>query len=140
MANSKEHALTASETLLVLERAALDRWGKGDPDGCLEISAPEVTYFDPFLEQRLDGIAALAAWYAPIRGKIRIDRDQIIDPRVQLYGETAVLTYRYDSHGSESAMRWNCTEVYHRYAGNWKIVHTHWSFTKSGAGSPAAGE
>jgi ketosteroid isomerase-like protein len=116
------------DTVLALERAALDRWGKGDPGGYLEISAPDVTYFDPFVKQRVDGIDALKAWYEPVRGKIRIDRDEIVDPRVQVIGNAAILTMQFVSHGSEGAKRWNCTEVYRRADGEWKIVHTHWSF------------
>jgi hypothetical protein len=38
------------------ERAALDRWVTGDPDGYLDISASEVTYFDPYQEKRTDGL------------------------------------------------------------------------------------
>jgi ketosteroid isomerase-like protein len=115
------------EAVLALERAALDRWGKGDPGGYLEITAPDVTYFDPYVECRVDGIAALNAWYEPIRGKIRIDRDEIVDPRVQVIGEIAILTFQYVSHGSEGMKRWNCTEVYRRSGGGWTIVHSHWS-------------
>jgi ketosteroid isomerase-like protein len=117
--------------ILAQERAALDGWGKGDPNGYLEISAEDVTYFDPFIEHRLDGRAALAAWYDPLRGKIKIDRDEIIDPRVQVIGDTAILTFQFVSEGSEDTVRWNCTEVYRHAGGNWQIVHTHWSFTKA---------
>lgn len=117
-----------NDTVLAMERAALDRWGKGDPGGYLEISAPDVTYFDPFVSRRLDGIDALKAWYEPIRGKIRIDSDEIVDPRVQVAGDTAILTMVFVSHGSEGAKRWNCTEVYRRLDGEWMIIHTHWSF------------
>lgn len=39
-------------TIIDLERGALDRWGRGDPSGFLEISAPDVVYFDPFLKER----------------------------------------------------------------------------------------
>lgn len=116
--------------LLALERAALDRWGRGDPDGYLELSAPDVTYFDPFLDARLDGRDALGAWYATIRGKIRIDRDEIVGARAQALGaDAAVLTFNYVSHGSEGAKRWSCSEVYQRSGGAWRIVHTHWSLT-----------
>ncbi len=52
--------------ILALERAALDRWGKGDPNGYLEISADDVSYFDPFVGQRLDGIQSLTKWYDAI--------------------------------------------------------------------------
>ena len=116
--------------ILALERAALDRWGRGDPDGYLEISAPDVTYFDPFVERRLDGLGALSGWYDQVRGKIKIDSDEIVNPKVQVMGEAAVLTFQFISHGSEGAMHWNCTEVYRRTAGEWKIAHTHWSFAK----------
>src|SRR5262249_6578132 len=102
------------DTVLALERAALDRWGKGDPGGYLEITALDVTYFDPYVEHRVDGIAALKAWYEPFWGRIRIDRDEIIDPHVQVIGDVAILTIQYTSHGSEGAKRWNCTEVYRR--------------------------
>lgn len=119
--------------ILAMERAALDRWGQGDPGGYLEINGPGASYFDPFLERRLDGLDALTAWLEAMRGKIRIDRDEILEPRVQVIGDAAILTMRYDSHGSEGVMHWNCTEVYQRFAVGWRIVHSHWSFTNVGA-------
>ena len=127
MAETEEIA----KQILALERAALDRWGRGDPDGYLEISAQDVSYFDPFLERRIDGIEALRKWYDAIRGKIRIDRDEILEPRVQVAGEAAVLTLHFTSYGSEGSMKWNCTEVYQQRREDWKIVHSHWSFNKA---------
>ena len=52
---SKEHEVVR------MERAALKRWLNGDPSGFLEISAPDVVYFDPFTERRIDGLDALKA-------------------------------------------------------------------------------
>jgi hypothetical protein len=49
----------------------------------IDIYAGEITYFDPFTGQRLDGLAAVSAWYEPIRGQIQIERDEIVDPSVQ---------------------------------------------------------
>jgi ketosteroid isomerase-like protein len=57
-------------TIIAMERAALDRWGKGDPSGFLEICSPDVVYFDPTLQQRLDGLEALTRLYEPVRGRI----------------------------------------------------------------------
>jgi hypothetical protein len=48
------------DIIIALERAALERWGQGDPSGFLEICAPDVVYFDPHLEMRLDGREALS--------------------------------------------------------------------------------
>ncbi|MBI5198046.1 MAG: nuclear transport factor 2 family protein [Nitrospirae bacterium] len=124
------HPTDVAETIIALERAALDRWGKGDPSGFLEISAPDVVYFDPFLVRRLDGLEALTRYYETLRGKIRIDRDELIDPKVQVSGEMAVLTFNYVSYAGEMSMRWNCTEVYRRREGQWRIIQTHWSLTQ----------
>lgn len=116
--------------IIALERAALDRWGAGDPSGYLEISAPDVTYFDPFLERRIDGLEALSAWYAPLRGAIHIDRYELIEPKVLVCGEAAVLTFNLVSYSSTTTMRWNCTEVYRYDPEGWRIVQTHWSITQ----------
>ena len=119
-----------SAQILKMERAALDRWGRGDPDGFLEISAPDVVYFDPFLPQRIDGLDALRQYYAELRGTISVDSYEIVDPEVQVYGEVALLTFRFVSRGGGDEMRWNTTEVYRRGDDGWRIVHSHWSFTQ----------
>ena len=118
--------------VLALERAALNLWGKGDPIGYLAITAPDCTYFDPFIPHRIDGIAPRKDYYEPIIGKIHIERDEIVDPRVQLAGDAAILTFRLIGHGSEGSMQWNCTEVYRRSGESYQIVHSHWSLTQGG--------
>ena len=123
--------------ILAMERAALDRWGRGDPSGFLEITDPAVVYFDPFVPRRLDGLAALTALYESIRGQVRVDRYELIDPLVQVHGEAAVLTFQYVGWTGGVPSRWNCTEVYHRAAGGWRIVQTHWSFTQAGQAAAA---
>lgn len=120
--------------IIKLERAALARWCKGDPSGFLEISAQDVTYFDPFLPRRLDGWDALSAYYEGLRGKVSASRFELLDPHVQEAGDAAVLTFNFASWGgNENEFRWNCTEVYRRTAGGWRIIQTHWSFTTPAA-------
>ena len=119
----------ASE-IVALETAALKRWCAGDPSGFLEISDDDVVYFDPFLDRRLDGLAALTNYYEALRGKIRADRFEILNPKVQIFTDAAVLTFNFVSwDAGGEATRWNGAEVYARRAGAWKIVQTHWSFT-----------
>lgn len=121
------------EEIIRLERDALERWGRGDPDGYLEISAPDVVYFDPFIERSLVGREALKHYYDNIRGRVSIQRFDILDPHVQVHGDLAVLTFRFDSWGeNEDVFRWNATEVYRRDAEGWRIIHTHWAFTNRG--------
>jgi ketosteroid isomerase-like protein len=119
-----------------MEQGALDRWGKGDPQGYLDIMDTDFTYFDPVQEKRLDGLERLKEFLRPFVGKIRIDRYEMIGPKVQHDGNVAVLTfnlvsYNKKSDGSEKvAARWNSTEVYRRTDGNWRIIHSHWSYIK----------
>ncbi|GMR11445.1 MAG: hypothetical protein BMS9Abin28_2277 [Anaerolineae bacterium] len=121
-----------ADMIIAMECAALDRWGKGDPSGFLEICAPDVVYFDPALERRIDGRDALDKYYEVIRGKVSFERYELLNPLVQQVGDAAVLTFNYVSYGgAEDAYRWNCTEVYRRSNESWEIVQTHWSYTLS---------
>ncbi len=52
-----------------------------------------------------------------------------------MIGDAAILTFQFDSYGSEGVMHWNCTEVYRRLGDGWKIVHKHWSFAKAPTGT-----
>ncbi len=119
-----------TQVIIAMESAALERWGKGDPSGFLEIYATDIVYFDPGLERRIDGLDALTRYYEGLRGKIFFERFELLNPLVQLVGEAAVLTFNYVSYsaaGDESP--WNCTEVYRRTLDSWEIIQTHWSYT-----------
>jgi ketosteroid isomerase-like protein len=117
--------------IVALEEQALRRWCNGDPSGFLEISAPDVVYFDPYQERRIDGLSALTAYYESIRGKVSAVRFELINPRVQVVGEAAILTFNFVSYGgNEDAFHWNCTEVFRLSNDCWKLIQTHWSFTQ----------
>lgn len=117
------------EKIVGLERSALDRWAKGDPSGCLEISADEVTYFDPFIKKRIDGKEALMSYYEELRGKIKIDHYEILNPQVKINGNIVLLNYNYISRTGNDQSAWNCSEIYKLFDQEWKIIHTHWSIT-----------
>ena len=122
--------------VIAIERASLERWVKGDPDGFLSNYAAEVTYYDPSQERRIDGLPAMTAYLTPLRGKIRIDRFEMVNTKVQRHGDIAVLTYNVVNYqrqpdGTERpTTRWNSTEVFHRAGGRWRTIHSHFSFTK----------
>jgi uncharacterized protein len=119
--------------IIGLEEGALRRWCSGDPSGFLDLCADDVVYFDPFQNQRIDGLSALATYYESLRGKVSAARFELLDPHVQVVGEAAVLSFNFVSWGgSENAMRWNCTEVFLLASGSWKLIQTHWCFTNAG--------
>jgi len=127
---AESETVTPAATIIAMEKAALDRWAKGDPDGFLAISSLDVTYFDTFVERRVDGRDALKKLYDGIRGKVWIDRYELINPKVRVSGNLALLTFNFVSYTEERAMRWNTTEVYEQNDGTWRIVHSHWSSTQ----------
>jgi ketosteroid isomerase-like protein len=120
--------------VMVLESAAMERWRKGDPFGFIELYAPDVTYFDTGTTQRINGIEAMRDELKQREGKIFYDVMDFIDPFVHVSGDLAVLVYRFLStvlnpDGSVACRTpWNCTEIYQRLQGRWKIIHNHWSF------------
>ena len=126
---------TGSEQIVMLERGALDRWGKGDPGGFLELYASDISYFDPVVATRIDGHEAMENYYRPWAAKIQIARYEMLNPLVVIDGNIALLTYsmvKYirDADGVESiGSRWNSSTVYQRRGNAWKAIHSHWSFT-----------
>lgn len=136
MADTMTTAATTADQLVLLERQALNRWGKGDPGGFLELYAADVTYFDPLAPARLDGHDAVAEYYRPWTGKICVPRFEIVNPNVVFDGNIALLTYNLvnylcDEDGNERVgTRWNSTTVFQRRDNEWKTIHSHWSFTQ----------
>lgn len=123
-----------SDKIISLEKEALERWNNGDPSGYLELSANDVVYFDPFLNKRLNGHAELTQLYESIRGTIKVDKYEMINPLVQGNEGIAVLTFNLVSYTGSMVSKWNCTEVFRKETdGNWKIIQTHWSFTSPGS-------
>ena len=133
---SSVDARTSTDQILRLERGALDRWGKGDPGGFLDVYAPDISYFDPATASRLDGHPAMVDYYRPWVGKIQIARYEMLNANVVIDGNMALLTYNLVNYvrtadGAESlGSRWNSTTVYQRRGDSWKAIHSHWSFTR----------
>ncbi len=128
------------QELLLLERGALDRWVRLDPDGYLGLYAQGVTYFDANTERRASGLETLQKMFAPMKemkAPFSDPRYEFVDPEVQRHGDAAILTFNLLSYGKladgieRELARWNTTEVYTRAGATWKIVHSHWSYVQA---------
>jgi ketosteroid isomerase-like protein len=118
-------------TIIALEKSALEKWNQGDPSPYLDLSADSVTYFDPYLDSRLDGLEALSRYYEAMRGLVHVTKYEMLNPEVNGTENMAVLSFNLISHEGEKQSRWNCTEAYRLDAdGKWKIIQTHWSLVK----------
>jgi len=123
---------TNTETIIALEKAALEEWHNGNPSPYLDLYSKDFTYFDPVRERRLDGWDKIKELYESMRGKVKMDKFEMINPIVQLTDTMAVLTYNLHSYSGETIWKENCTEVYRLEENKeWKIVHSHWSLTKA---------
>lgn len=122
---------TVSETIIALEREAMSAWHDGNPSPFLELYSKDFTYFDPGQEVRLDGWDKIKELYESLRGKVKMDRFEMINPVVKATDTMTVLTYNLDSYSGETLWKENCTEVYRLEENNkWKIIHCHFSPTK----------
>jgi len=141
-ASNRDRSQPGANDVIALERSALDRWAKGDVGGYLDIYASEITYFDPFQARRVDGLPAMRATLQPIAGKIKIDRYEMLNPKVQGSADVAVLSYNLQNYarqpdGTEKPTNaWNVTEVFRRSAGKWHVIHGHFSFTNPTLAKP----
>ena len=96
--------------------------------------AEDVTYFDDIAaHSRLDGIEELNKHLEWLDGKIPPHKYEIVDPKVQVYGEVAILTHQYHSTDAEGnpGTPWKATSVYRYMDGDWYSVHAHWSLVKA---------
>lgn len=128
----------------VLHRNLQSIWD-GDVEAYRATTAEDVSFFEWYISpQRIDGIdfhlrelrvhgAVVSGGVDPSRaGEGRIEHE-ILQPRVQLYGDTAVVTYtlliRAASTAGVTHKSHHETRVFHNFgppeAPQWKLVHCH---------------
>jgi len=122
------------DKIMKIEDSAMEEWRKGNPMKWIDIAADDVIYIDPGLNTPVVGKTAYFQYLEPFKGKLFYDASEYVEPRVAVYGSTAVLTYNYHSLNKDQSGRlqrtsfWNTTEIYRLIEGEWKIIHTHWSY------------
>lgn len=109
-------------------------YGQSDPAPYIRQFATDGTYFDPWTPGRLNG-SAIEQHLMAFEGLIPLLRYEIVNPDVNVLGNTAVFTYNvvtYEPEGDAVTSRWNATEVRSRTDNGWQMVHAHWSPTEPG--------
>lgn len=112
----KRNYKQVEKEIIEIEKSLLDEWGKGHTMIFPDNSAGEITYFDPSLEKRINGKTGLIKLLKPIENKFAIERYEMLDPRVQVHCNVALLTYNLtvysrNQKGDEEIFMWNSTEV-----------------------------
>ena len=130
---SKHETLTLEKVepiILEKERQANDQWSAGHPSGFSVNFAEDITWFDDIAAQsKIEGLENIQTYFQSLEGKVPAHSYNLVDPKVQLYGKTAILTFQYHSTmpNGESGSPWKATSVYHYIDDDWKVVHAHWS-------------
>lgn len=133
MASDSEHAI-----LDVLERNLRSVWD-GDIDAYRSTTAEDVSFYEWYIcPQRIDGLEFHLRELGVHRrvvsdgGAARVDHE-VLQPRVQIYGATAVVTYtlllRAEGKDAVTHRSHNETRVFHNFGTDdeptWKLVHCH---------------
>ena len=132
------------ETILdVLERNLKSIWD-GDVDTYRATTAEDVSFYEWYISpQRIDGLdfhlRELGVHRDVVGGKGRVEHE-ILQPRVQVYGRTAIVTYTLliRSAGYEGVTHQSHHEsrVFHNFGTDeepvWKLVHCHKSPVATG--------
>lgn len=121
---------SSEEAILAQARRELDAWSEGNAPGYGLSAADDVTYFDNMGAQtRIDGIQAFREYLAALQGQVPEHNYEIVDPKVQVYGDIGILTLHYHAFSAEgeTLARGKGTCVYRQTDGEWCMVHTHWS-------------
>lgn len=118
----------ALEEILALERSTYETWFKSNPTAYAKGFADKATYFDTWLPDRFDD-GSVKEHLMTFAGKIPNFDYQIINPSVDLYGDTAVFPFNleaYDTTDGTVTARWKSTAVLIRTENGWEKVHAHW--------------
>jgi ketosteroid isomerase-like protein len=106
-------------------------FAENDPERYFGYMAEELTVLTPSNPYRVEGLPADRAEFEfSLRaGYSRVEFFQALQPRIQVYGDTAVVSYfsrgRYGPPGQAKLAYYKETDVLVRRADGWKIVHIH---------------
>lgn len=117
------------DEIIKLEKQALDKFYQGDMSGYYDIwSHDDFSYFDAGHEKRIDSFAEVKDFLDNrVAGKMHADTYDFISPRVQVHGDTAILTYQLFADTNFINMHYNVVEVFQKDEnGDWKAVHSTW--------------
>jgi ketosteroid isomerase-like protein len=96
---------------------------------------PDITVITPSNPYRVEGIQddREEFEYGLKNGTGRVGYFQELQPKVQLFGDIAVVTYytrgSYGPEGQQKTRYYKETDVLHKKDGKWKVVHIHVSAT-----------
>jgi len=119
-----------ARAVIAREKASVEAWQRKDKAFFADLLADDATFFgalNPYLET--DPKENFLPKFEQYTEMFKTLDFQMYNPRVQVYGDTAVLTYNSASTVNIGGRVMNytgkVTSVYVRQGGAWRVVHAH---------------
>jgi ketosteroid isomerase-like protein len=129
------HLDAAQRELLEITWRMLEAIHIGDADAYAALSTPDLSCYEDVCAYRIDGLEFHLALIRQMAQNpdMKPARFDMLTPRVQIYGDTGIVTYTrlmtYDEGGKPRWSTFNETRVFVRQDGAWKMAHFHRSPT-----------
>jgi ketosteroid isomerase-like protein len=127
-AESSQQAIAAQ--IIAREKASFEAWQHKDKAFFADYLADDATFFSfesPYLE--IEPKVNFLPKFEQYAEMFKFNDYQMFNPRVQVYGDTAVLTYNSSVSASFAGQPVNytakVTSVYVRQGNTWRVVHAH---------------
>lgn len=131
-----ESPQSISDQVIARERASFEAWQRKDKAFFENFMAEDSTFFSsesPYLET--DPKINFFPKFDKYTEMFKINDFQMHNPRVQVYGDTAILTYNSTVSVTMGGQPINytskVTSVYVKQGGVWRVVHAHESMNPS---------
>ena len=125
----------AQRELLEITWKMLEAIHVGDWKTYSDYTSEELSCYEDVCAYRIDGLEFHTSLIMQMSkdSSNRPERFDILTPRIQLYGDTGIVTYTrlmtFDDDGKPRWQTYNETRVYVKFDSAWKMVHFHRSPT-----------
>ncbi len=122
-----------AEEVIAITKAEWAAWMKKDVAAIYKNVADDFTVFDSEYPTRLDGKAMnVRLEEARASGSGALVAAEMANPKVQVYGDVAILTYNFigarkNKDGEVEATKGKTTRVYVKQGGQWMLVHANFA-------------
>lgn len=131
VAAAQQSGSSAADEVIAITKAQWKAENAGNTAEALKTLADDYTEFNGEFATRVEGKAQalrMAEGQAAPAGSIVVA--EMANPKVQVYGDTAILTYNYmgvnkDKEGKTTNTRAKSTRVYVKKGGQWWLVHAN---------------
>ncbi len=122
---------SATQEILEVEKAMMREFNAGSMTGVLSHFHPRVIGFSSTQQERVSGLRGMKKTFNYYRQASTHMKYQIAEPKVQLFGDTAIATFHWTVELGKGrprhVIKGRGSHVLTHQDGKWLIVHEHFS-------------